>query len=140
MKSKFDGIVKVKKQELDHAEMVLIKAKERVRRIEEMIEVVFKDILSLQMPTNGTYKQMQERRQTLEMIRRHKELLDFELLDTKQKVAKCQETYEIANREFEKMNYLKDEEIAQKIKAMQKQEQKDMDEIALQLFAGRMNR
>lgn len=138
MKSKFDGIVKVKKQELDQAEAVLVRAKKQVRNVEEMIEKVLMDILSLKVPKKGNFNQMQLQRQTLDMMRRQKQILNIELMDAKQKVENYQRLYEFANREFEKMTYLKDEEIAQKIKAMQKQEQKDMDEIALQLFAGRM--
>ncbi len=139
MKSKFDGIVKVKKQELDLAESVLIQAKENVKKIEQNISEVVADILSLQTPKKGGFEQLQLHRHTLLMLRGQKRNLDTELVEAQDRLHGSQRLYENANLEYEKMIYLKEEEIAKKIKALKKQEQLDMDEIALQLYAGRMS-
>ncbi len=139
MKSKFDGIVKVKKQELDIAESNLIRAKDSVKKVEQNIDEIVCEILSLQVPKKGGFEQMQLQRHTLLMLRRQKEHLDFELIEAKNRVHGCQRLYEDANLQYEKMMYLKEEEIAKKIKALQKKERMNMDEIALQLYAGRMS-
>lgn len=140
MKTQFDGIVKVKKQELDQAEMTLMREREKVRILEDKVAKVFDDILSLEMPQKGTFAQIQQRRQVLDMARAQKNFLDREIESVKEQIRHCQKLYQYANKEFEKMSYLKEQEIAEKMKIIQKQQQKDLDEIALQLFARRSSK
>lgn len=140
MKTRFDSIVKVKKQKLDQAQMALLKQRDKQRVLEERIKRLNEDIISVKIPKKGSFMQMQHNRQMLSILRRQKEILANELVIVMQNVAHCQKLYEFANKEYEKMLYLKDEEIANKIKKMQKQAQKDIDEIAVQLFARRMNK
>ncbi len=139
MKSKFDGIVKVKKQELDYAESVLVKAKDNERRVQKSIDEVVGDILAFQTPNKGNFALIAQSRETLLILRKHKRHLDDELIKAKMHVQNTQRLYEEANKEYEKMIYLKEEEISKKIKQIQRQEQLDMDETALQLYAGRMS-
>lgn len=135
MKTRFDGIVKVKKQQLDQAEMTLLKAREKVRLIKEKISKLREDILSLKEPKSGNFMQMQQIRQMLNMLRKQNDLLINELHVAKQNVQNYQKLYEFANKEYEKILYLKDQEIASIIKKQEKRQQKELDEIAVQLFA-----
>lgn len=138
MKSRFDGIVKVKKQQLDLAQTALTRARNRANELSKQINFALEEILKVKMPTNGTFAEVSQTKQILDMARRQKKALEDELSQAKIKISNCQKAYEEANKELEKMVYLKDNEIAEKLKAIKKKEQLEMDEIALQLFAGRM--
>lgn len=135
MKTRFDGIVQVKKQQLDQAEMTLLRARDKVRLIKEKIAKLKEDILSVKEPKKGNFMQMQQIRQMLNVLRKQNDLLTNELHVANKDVQNYQKLYEFANKEHEKMVYLKDEEIATIIKKREKKEQKELDEIAVQLFA-----
>ncbi len=135
MKSQFDGIVKVKKQELDKVEMLLLKARNRVKELEKLVQDAYDEILKAPMPTSGTIAQLSQSKELLSRARAKKELLDEQVSLAWQEIEKTQDMYNHALKEIEKMSYLQGQEIAKKLRERQKQEQKDLDEISVQLFA-----
>ncbi len=135
MKSQFDSIVKIKKQELDLAQMTLLNARHRLKALEDKVKAAFDEILSMEIPKKGTFAQIQQAKQVLDMARAKKAMIDAEIETTKKDIDGFQRMYEIAHQELEKMTYLKEMDLEKQLEVLKKKEQRDLDEISLQLFA-----
>ncbi len=135
MKTHYDGIVKVKKQELNEAQMRLLNARKKEQNIENKIQLLVKQMLDIEVLSKGSVSQLAQQREILAMQRRQKELLDSELATAKEQSMAFERMYEFANIEYEKMLYLKEEETKEYIKKLKKQESLELDEISLQLYS-----
>lgn len=138
MKSQFEGIVKVKKQLLDTAQMNLLQARQKAQNLEANILQIVSDIATIQTPKSGNFSliaQMSEKKRILNV---HKSQLAKNLEGINQLIKHLENEYKHANKEFEKMNYLKTKEEEEFYKQAQKKEQLRLDEISIQLFAREM--
>lgn len=135
MKSKFDGIVKVKTLQLEQAQIALLEARKKADEIQESIDVVFREIISIGVPQKGTFEQISQKKQMLDMARTQREFLQNELSEANEKIKEARAFYEESYQENEKMKYLKEQDEAEQLKALHKKEQRDLDEVSLQLFS-----
>ncbi len=134
MKSAYDDIVKIKKQKLSEAQMSFIKARQEQSQVQNQILALCDEISSINTPKAGNISLFLQTKEVLGMQRRRKEELNKELQALKEQTQNYQKLYEIANLEYEKMLYLKEEEIKKHLKKLKQKEQLELDEIALQLF------
>lgn len=135
MKSQFDGIVKVKKQLLDVAQMELLRARQKTMLIKGKISHITEEINHLQTPKSGSFSLVGQVREKMRLLTLNKEDLKRELKQAEMLVLESQELYTRANKEYEKMKYLQEKEREEFFKKLQKKEQIMLDEISIQLFA-----
>lgn len=140
MKSQFEGIVKVKKQLLDTAQMNLLQARQKAQNLEANILQIVSDIATIQTPTSGNFSLIAQVNEKKRILNVHKNQLTKELEGAKKLINHLENVYKHANKEFEKMNYLKTKEEEEFYKQAQKKEQLRLDEISIQLFARGMAR
>jgi flagellar biosynthesis chaperone FliJ len=136
VKTKFDAIVKLKKLEVDKvrreitkqngkitkANQELLKLNEEFNKIEYPKSGNFSLITQIKTLQNALLNQINLKKDEIKFLENQKNLLNAQLKDK-----------EI---EYEKMKYLQGEEIKKIINKMKKEENKNIDEIALMLFKG----
>ncbi|MCH5335928.1 MAG: flagellar FliJ family protein [Campylobacter sp.] len=135
MKTKFSSIVKVKKQQLDNAEIHLSKAKQRQQEHQKLYELSYQQLRTLSaIPHSGSSNELKHNlamanvgKEALQRAREKVELSEKE-------ITHYQFLYQKANIEYEKMKALEGQEIKEKQKELQKAEQKFIDELAITRF------
>lgn len=135
MKSKFADVAKVRKRALDHAELALLEARNLERSLTLLLEEVFQELISIQMPQKGGISLLQQVGTTKMILQRQRKDLEGQLASAQQRVGQMQEAYKRANLEFEKIKYLEEQEFEAYLKKLKQKEQSELDEVALQLFA-----
>lgn len=135
MKSQFAGIVKVKKQILNKTQMELLHTRQKAYMIEKDILSLIDQITTIQTPKSGSFMLINQTHEQKRMLNVQKVGLEDELEGVQKQILYLEEKYKNANKEYEKMNYLKTKEEEEFRKKEQKQEQMRLDEISIQLFA-----
>ena len=135
MKSKFDSVLKVKKQSLDNAENNLNKAKQRQLENERIFELSRKECENLgYIAQNGSVAELRASLSMAEVGRnalaRAKERVEL----SKKEMNHFQFLYQKAHLDYEKIKVLQSEELKQKQKEIAKAEEKFLDEIAISRF------
>ena len=135
MKSKYNPVIKVRKQQLDKAENNLNQAKQRQLENEALYEFSRKEYENLNiLPKSGSIAEL---RSNLSMVQVGREALarakeKVEL--SKKEMNHYQFLYQKAHLDYEKMKFLEVEEIKKKQKELAKIEEKFLDEIAISRF------
>ncbi|EHD9744338.1 FliJ family protein [Campylobacter jejuni] len=135
MKSKYNSVIKVRKQQLDKAESNLNQAKQRQLEYEKAYELSRQECENLDvLPKSGSIAEL---RSNLSMAQVGREALarareKVEL--SKKEMNHYQFLYQKAHLDYEKMKVLEAEEIKQKQKELAKAEEKFLDEIAISRF------
>ena len=131
MKTKFDSVVKIKKQKVDKIERNIQKINSSIKMLQMKIEELRKSFNSLSLPSSGNFA-------TLQQISLQKNIFLSEIKSYENQIKilenrKSELIKELkkANIEYEKMKYLQNEEIKKKIKNIRLKESKEMDEIAI---------
>ena len=140
MKSKFSKIAKVRKQKRDAIERELIKSQNKEKLLQHKIASLYEEIVSMQTPQNGTISLLSLLNEQKRILNRDKKEHEYALHVTHENSQKLQIEYKKAHLEFEKINYLEEQEIQAFINKMRKQEQLDLDEISTMLFANDMRK
>ncbi|MFQ6342600.1 flagellar export protein FliJ [Campylobacter sp. VTCC 70190] len=135
MKSKYNSVVKVRKQQLDKAENNLNKAKQRQLENEVAYELSRKECENLSaLPKSGSIADLRSNLSMAqvgrEALARAKEKVEL----SKKEMNHYQFLYQKAHLDYEKMKVLEAEEIKQKQKELAKAEEKFLDEIAISRF------
>ncbi len=140
MKSKFSKIAKVRKQRRDAIERELIKSQNKEKLLAHKIAFLYEEIASMQTPQNGTISLLSLLNEQKRILNRDKKEQEKALHVTQENSRKLQLEYQKAHLEFEKINYLEEQEIQAFINKIRKQEQLDLDEISTMLFANDMRK
>ena len=135
MKTKFSQILKLKKRRVEEIENALTEVRAQKRRALREIEDILQEIASLKTPTSGSFGEMNVAFMSLSQLSNQKKSKEFEVTQIEQRIRDIQELYKEANIEFEKIQYLEDEEHKKVLEALKVQENKDMDEIANLLYS-----
>ncbi|HEH5661512.1 TPA: flagellar FliJ family protein [Campylobacter jejuni] len=135
MKSKYNSVVKVRKQQLDKAESNLNQAKQRQLEHEKAYELSRQEYESLGvLPKSGSIAELRSNLSMAqvgrEALARAKEKVEL----SKKEMNHYQFLYQKAHLDYEKMKVLEAEEIKQKQKELAKAEEKFLDEIAISRF------
>ncbi|CAG9468027.1 flagellar export protein FliJ [Campylobacter upsaliensis] len=135
MKSKFNAVIKVKKQQLDKAQTDLNAALQRQKENERLLGLAREELLNLST-LKGQISSEELRANVFmegvarEALTRAKEKVEL----SHKEVNHYQFLYKKAHLDYEKIKYLQSEELKAMQKAMQKAEEKFLDELAISRF------
>ncbi|EOG2478445.1 TPA: flagellar FliJ family protein [Campylobacter upsaliensis] len=135
MKSKFNAVIKVKKQQLDKAQTDLNAAQQRQKENERLLGLAQEELLNLST-LKGQISSEELRANVFmegvarEALARAKEKVEL----SHKEVNHYQFLYKKAHLDYEKIKYLQSEELKAMQKAMQKAEEKFLDELAISRF------
>ncbi|EGY3994822.1 FliJ family protein [Campylobacter upsaliensis] len=135
MKSKFNAVIKVKKQQLDKAQTDLNAAQQRQKENERLLGLAREELLNLST-LKGQISSEELRANVFmegvarEALARAKEKVEL----SHKEVNHYQFLYKKAHLDYEKIKYLQSEELKAMQKAMQKAEEKFLDELAISRF------
>ncbi|PAF47124.1 hypothetical protein BKH46_05285 [Helicobacter sp. 12S02634-8] len=135
MKTKFDSLAQLKKQDLNKSEIAIIANNNLLASKLQALDTLLRELGEISVPKSGDFwdfKQINELKKTLvyEM-----DLLRNEIASIKQKAKKLQESYKIASIAYEKIKYLQETAIKQALRHLKITEIKNLDEISMMLFA-----
>lgn len=131
MKNKYSAIIKVKKQGLDRAEMVLIKAKSKANEAKAKMEDARRLYHEMGVSTGGVMRAIKADLQLKEIARQDMLYAREDELVALREVSHKQALYKQALMDFEKMKYLEMEEFKKHKAHLLKEEAKFLDEIAI---------
>lgn len=135
MKSKFNAVIKVKKQQLDKAQTDLNAALQRQKENERLLGLAREELLNLGS-LNGQISSEELKANVFmegvarEALARAKEKVEL----SHKEVNHYQFLYKKAHLDYEKIKYLQSEELKAMQKTMQKAEEKFLDELAISRF------
>lgn len=135
MKSKFNAVIKVKKQQLDKAQTNLNAALQRQKENERLLGLAREELLNLST-LKGQISSEELRANVFmegvarEALARAKEKVEL----SHKEVNHYQFLYKKAHLDYEKIKYLQSEELKVMQKAIQKAEEKFLDELAISRF------
>lgn len=135
MKSKFNAVIKVKKQQFDKAQTDLNAALQRQKENERLLGLAREELLNLST-LKGQISSEELRANVFmegvarEALARAKEKVEL----SHKEVNHYQFLYKKAHLDYEKIKYLQSEELKAMQKAMQKAEEKFLDELAISRF------
>ncbi|EMG8704895.1 flagellar FliJ family protein [Campylobacter upsaliensis] len=135
MKSKFNAVIKVKKQQLDKAQTDLNAAQQRQKENERLLGLAREELLNLgslkgQISSEELRANVFMEGVAREALARAKEKVEL----SHKEVNHYQFLYKKAHLDYEKIKYLQSEELKAMQKAMQKAEEKFLDELAISRF------
>ncbi|EPW6840182.1 flagellar export protein FliJ [Campylobacter upsaliensis] len=135
MKSKFNAVIKVKKQQLDKAQTDLNAALQRQKENERLLGLTREELLNLgslkgQISSEELRANVFMEGVAREALARAKEKVEL----SHKEVNHYQFLYKKAHLDYEKIKYLQSEELKAMQKAMQKAEEKFLDELAISRF------
>lgn len=141
MKTKFGSIAKVRKQQLDNAEINLNKARQRQQEHQRLYELSYQQLRSLSItPGSGLSNELKCKLAMAsvgrEALQRAKEKLEL----SEKEIVHYQFLYQKAHLEYEKIKTLEAKELREKQKEVQKAEREFVDELAtIRFFREREN-
>ncbi|PAF52699.1 flagellar export protein FliJ [Helicobacter sp. 13S00477-4] len=135
MKTKFDSILKLKKQALDKSEVEIIKNNQMIVAKTTELDLAMFEFNKFDIPQNGTYLDFQRFTEIKKALMYEIDCIRGEISGLKNISKRLEEYRKIANIEFEKIKYLQQNEIKKKFDVLKKSEIKHIDEVALMLFA-----
>ncbi|EPV9389582.1 flagellar export protein FliJ [Campylobacter upsaliensis] len=135
MKSKFNAVIKVKKQQLDKAQTDLNAALQRQKENERLLGLAQEELLNLgslkgQISSEELRANVFMEGVAREALTRAKEKVEL----SHKEVNHYQFLYKKAHLDYEKIKYLQSKELKAMQKAMQKAEEKFLDELAISRF------
>ena len=133
MKTKFDSVVKLKKQTLDNIERNLQKINASIQNLNARIEELNNTLLSFTFPKEGNFALLNQIKHQQHIIRDEIMNIKNQILVLEGRKKELLDELKKANIEYEKMKYLQAEEIKKILKEKKLKEARDMDEIAILL-------
>ncbi|EKB9600356.1 flagellar FliJ family protein [Campylobacter upsaliensis] len=135
MKSKFNAVIKVKKQQFNKAQTDLNAALQRQKENERLLGLAQEELLNLgslkgQISSEELRANVFMEGVAREALARAKEKVEL----SHKEVNHYQFLYKKAHLDYEKIKYLQSEELKAMQKAMQKAEEKFLDELAISRF------
>jgi flagellar export protein FliJ len=133
MKTKFDSVVKVKKQTVDNIERRIQKVNASINTIKNKIEELNNTLLSYSLPREGSFALLNQIKHQQHILREEIQNLKNQIVILENRKKELLNELKKANIEYEKMKYLQAEEIKKIIKEKRLKEARDLDEIAILL-------
>jgi len=133
MKTKFDDLVKLRKNEIEKIERNIQKINSSIKMLKEKEASLKKELLSFSLPKSGTFSEINQLKQMQYLLKDEIENINSQIDILNSRKKDLLEELKKANIEYEKMKYLQNKEIKKKIKELQLKEAREMDEIAILL-------
>ncbi len=133
MKTKFDSIVKVKKQAIDNIQRNIQKINASIQKLKEEIDSLNSSFLSLEIPKEGNFAILNQIKHQQSILRDEIKRLENQVVILENRKRELLKELKKANIEYEKMKYLQSEEIKKELKRLKLKELREMDELAILL-------
>ena len=134
MKNKFRPLLQVREQEQLLQESIVSRLNLAISHLEEKIVATMNILTNLKIPQSGKFALILQSRMILESLRKEIESLSVQKKQKEQELAIEQEKLIELNIEYEKSKYLYNEEQKKFLVFMQKEEQKELEDIGQKLF------
>jgi len=133
MKTKFDSVVKLRKNEIEKVQRDLQKLNGSIKNLQNKIENLYTKFSSFSIPQNGSFKEFQQIKTLQDAIKMEIDNLKNQIITLENRKQELLEEYKKANIEYEKIKYLQKLEIEKQKKKLKQKESLQMDEIAIML-------
>jgi len=133
MKTKFDSVVKLKKQNVDKIQNDIQKINKAILELSEKTEELRSSLLRLTIPKSGLFSKITQINTQKSFIRNEIKNLQNQIQILASRKKELFNELKSAKIEYEKMKYLQGEEIKKKLKELKLKESREMDEIAILL-------
>jgi chromosome segregation ATPase len=133
VKTKFDSIVKIKKEAVDRIERNIQKINSSINMLKEKISSLQETLSSLSFPKEGIFSVFNQIKLQRDFLIQEINNLSSQIEVLQNRKKELLEELKKANLEYEKMKYLKDQEIKKILKEKLKKESLEMDELAILL-------
>ncbi|NPA11501.1 MAG: FliJ family protein [Epsilonproteobacteria bacterium] len=130
MKTKYDAIVKVKKEFADRIERDIQKINSSISSLKEKIEQKKDELKHFSLPKSGSFAILSQIKLQQQLLREEIENLKLQIQTLKSRKNALINELKKARVEYEKMKYLQGEEIKKQLKKALREEAQNMDEIA----------
>ncbi len=137
MKTKFSEILKVKKQRVSEIEQQLAAKRAQKEMLLAQVAEVLSKIKDFSFPKEGDFRSFRSAQYGLEYLSKEKEQKENMIKYFDQEIENLNILYKEANIEYEKIKHLHELEEKMILQKLLKEENKQMDEIANQLFLRR---
>lgn len=134
MKSRYEPLVKLKKQALDKAEQALMSANNEVTLSDAALENAYSQLSFLTSPTNGSIGELLQSQVIAQAQHREIELCRLRVQHAQHNQKKAREVFHFSRIEFEKFNYLELQEVEAMIAKVKQEEAKMLDEIGTMIY------
>lgn len=134
MKNKYSPIIKIKKQALEKAELMLAKAKAKLNEKKALCTSKKESYYAFSIQKSGTIESMRADLELKNIARNDLLKAKEERVIAAKELAHFEHQYKKAFMDFEKMKYLELEEIKKYQKLLKEKEAKFLDEIAISRY------
>ena len=134
MKSRYEPLVKLKKQALDKAEQVLVRANHEVTLSDTALHDAYAQLSSLDSPLNGSIGELFQAQMIVQAQHREIEACRLRIERARINQNSAREAFRFARIEFEKFNYLELQEVEIMMKKVKYEEAKMLDEIGTMTY------
>lgn len=134
MKSRYEPLVKLKKQALDKAEQALMSANNEVTLSDAALDNAYAQLSFLISPQNGTIGELFQAQMIAQA--QHREIESCRLRANRARINqdRAREAFRFSRIEFEKFNYLELQEIETMVAKVKQEEAKMLDEIGTMTY------
>lgn len=134
MKSRYEPLVKLKKQALDKAEQALMSANNEVALSDAALDNAYSQLSLLISPQNGSIGELIQAQMIAQA--QHREIESCRLRANQARINqdRARETFRFSRIEFEKFNYLELQEIETMVAKVKYEEAKMLDEIGTMTY------
>lgn len=133
MKTKFDSVVKVKKQQVERIENDIRKINKSILELNREIEEFKDSLLLFTLPKTGTFNKIKQIKESQNIIKNQIQNLENQIVILQNRKNELLNELKKANIDYEKMKYLQNEEIKKALKELKLKESREIDEIAILL-------
>lgn len=134
MKSRYEPLVKLKKQALDKAEQQLVRANTEITLSDAALVNAYAELSSLPSPQNGAIGELFQAQMVAQAQHREIETCRLRIERARMNQHSAREAFRSARIEFEKFNYLELQEVEKMMKKMKYEEAKMLDEIGTMTY------
>ena len=138
MKTKYSQLLKVKKQKVDGIENKIALLNAQKNKIAVELEVLKREINDLKLPKGGKFGQFVTASFAFEKLMGVKKEKEKEIDSKNSQIIEARNEYKMALMEYEKIKYLEDLIIKEKLAKIKKDEQKLLDEISVLTYKRRV--
>jgi len=138
VKTKYSQLLKVKKQKVDGIENKIALLNAQKNKIAVELEVLKREINDLKLPKEGKFGQFVTASFAFEKLMGVKKEKEKEIDSKNSQIIEARNEYKMALMEYEKIKYLEDLIIKEKLAKIKKDEQKLLDEISVLTYKRRV--
>ena len=134
MKSRYEPLVKLKKQALDKAEQALVNANNEVTLSDIALDNAYQQLSLLTSPKNGSIVELFQAQMIAQAQHREIESCRLRINRARINQERAREAFRFSRIEFEKFNYLELQEIETMVAKVKHEEAKMLDEIGIMTY------